>query len=293
MEDLNYGFKKGRFKIEKQVYQAFENMMINKLNYLVFKNRNDEESGSALNGYQLTMPMTDVTKVGKQSGIIFYIPAAFTSKIDPTTGFANLFNFGSITTIEGKRSFFSKMDSIVYDNVTDSFVFEFDYRNFNTRAEDYRNNWSVYTIGHRYKFDKIHKKWVKIDPTQMIKSSLSNEGISFNGELKDLICTGTGKLINEVFDAFKQIMNIRVQNLEEDYIQSPVMNQEGAFYDSRFCQNNLPMGSDANGAYNIALKGELLLRMIESEKDGRYKIPIMTNTSWLTFIQSGKVTWKN
>lgn len=39
MEDLNYGFKRGRFKVERQVYQKFENMLINKLNYLVDKRK--------------------------------------------------------------------------------------------------------------------------------------------------------------------------------------------------------------------------------------------------------------
>ena len=27
MEDLSYGFKKGRFKVERQVYQKFETML--------------------------------------------------------------------------------------------------------------------------------------------------------------------------------------------------------------------------------------------------------------------------
>lgn len=39
MEDLNRGFKRGRFKVERQVYQKFENMLISKLNYLVFKEK--------------------------------------------------------------------------------------------------------------------------------------------------------------------------------------------------------------------------------------------------------------
>lgn len=37
MENLNFGFKRGRFKVERQVYQKFENMLITKLNYLVQK----------------------------------------------------------------------------------------------------------------------------------------------------------------------------------------------------------------------------------------------------------------
>ena len=37
LEDLNFGFKRGRFKVERQVYQKFEKMLIDKLNYLSFK----------------------------------------------------------------------------------------------------------------------------------------------------------------------------------------------------------------------------------------------------------------
>ena len=37
MEDLNFGFKRGRFKVEKQVYQKFEKMLIDKLNFLADK----------------------------------------------------------------------------------------------------------------------------------------------------------------------------------------------------------------------------------------------------------------
>ena len=39
LEDLNKGFKRGRFKVEKQVYQKFEKALIDKLNYLCFKNK--------------------------------------------------------------------------------------------------------------------------------------------------------------------------------------------------------------------------------------------------------------
>ena len=32
LEDLNFGFKRGRFKVEKQVYQKFEKTLIDMLN---------------------------------------------------------------------------------------------------------------------------------------------------------------------------------------------------------------------------------------------------------------------
>ncbi|MGI9257118.1 MAG: type V CRISPR-associated protein Cas12a/Cpf1, partial [Salinispira sp.] len=90
LEDLNFGFKRGRFKIEKQVYQKFEKMLIDKLNYLVFKNKKHGERGGVLNAYQLTDSFQSFEKLGKQSGILFYVPAGYTSKICPRTGFVNL-----------------------------------------------------------------------------------------------------------------------------------------------------------------------------------------------------------
>ena len=46
--------KSGRFKVERQVYQKFETMLIEKLHYLVFKDREVCEEGGVLRGYQLT-----------------------------------------------------------------------------------------------------------------------------------------------------------------------------------------------------------------------------------------------
>ena len=76
MEDLNRGFKRGRFKVERQVYQKFENMLISKLNYLVFKERKADENGGILRGYQLTYIPKSIKNVGKQCGGMFYVPAA-------------------------------------------------------------------------------------------------------------------------------------------------------------------------------------------------------------------------
>ena len=55
LEDLNSGFKRERSAIEKQVYQRLERALIQKLNYLVFKDLNEKPFavGSTLNGLQL------------------------------------------------------------------------------------------------------------------------------------------------------------------------------------------------------------------------------------------------
>ena len=89
-EDLNSGFKRGRFKFEKQVYQKLEKALIDKLNYLVFKDKKSSKLGGYLKAYQLTAPFESFQKMGKQTGFLFYTPAYYTSKVCPSTGFINL-----------------------------------------------------------------------------------------------------------------------------------------------------------------------------------------------------------
>lgn len=54
LEDLNMGFMRGRQKIERSVYEQFEKMLIDKLNYYVDKQKNCDEAGGLLHALQLT-----------------------------------------------------------------------------------------------------------------------------------------------------------------------------------------------------------------------------------------------
>ena len=81
-----------------------------------------------------------------------------------------------------------------------------------------------------------------------------------------------------------QLRNSR-KNPEEDYILSPVADENGVFYDSRSCGDKLPENADANGAYNIARKGLMLIRQIKEAKEfGKVKYDI-SNKAWLNFAQ--------
>ena len=74
LENLNTGFKRVRGGIsEKAVYQQFEKMLIEKLNFLVFKDRAMDQEGGVLKAYQLTDSFTSFAKLGNQSGFLFYI----------------------------------------------------------------------------------------------------------------------------------------------------------------------------------------------------------------------------
>ncbi len=316
MEDLNLGFKRGRFAVERQVYQKFENMLIEKLNYLVFKDKENTEPGGVLNAYQLTDKTANVSDIGKQCGWIFYIPAAYTSKIDPKTGFANLFYTAGINNIEKKKAFFDKFDSIRYDRKTDSFIFSFDYSKFGDNTDFYKK-WEVYSKGERFVFDKpdhwksykkietsskkSEKAVICVNPTEELKVLFDKQDINWNSEKNfiDLIHTVQGKRENCVFydglyRSFTAILQMRNSNAKtgEDYIISPVMADDGTFFDSReeFKKgegSKLPVDADANGAYHIALKGLSLLKRFDVASEAELKKFDMkiSNADWFKFAQ--------
>ena len=306
MEDLNFGFKRGRFPVERQVYQKFENMLIEKLNYLVFKDKKLTEPGGVLNAYQLADKAENVSDVGKQCGWIFYIPASYTSKIDPKTGFANLFYTAGLTNIEKKKDFFDKFDSIKYDRKFDSFIFSFDYSDFSDNA-DCNKKWEVYSRGERLVYSKTEKTTISVNPTENLKALFDKQGINWDSEdnFIDQIHSVQAERENVPFydglyRSFTAILQMRnsipnSSKQEDDYLVSPVMAEDGTFYDSRVEAakgknengkwiSKLPVDADANGAYHIALKGLYLLNNDFNLNEKGY-IENISNVDWFKFAQ--------
>lgn len=294
LEDLNYGFKRGRFKFERQVYQKFENMLISKLSHLVFKNTEDGLSpGGVLNAYQLARPPESVKSNQRQNGVIFYIPAAYTSKIDPTTGFVNLFK-SEPASVKGRKEFIENLNSIRYDSIEDCFVFEFDYRKFAVN-KDLKNVWKAYSLGERIIYNRTDHTYSKVRPTEELKKDLKEAGIPLEGDLKDAIAK-SDKSVRSALRALRLTLQMRNEDENEDYIISPIRNSNGEFFCTKNGMKGLPLDSDANGAYHIALKGELMLRMMADSylgDDSKPNIPFVGDKEWLTFVQSGMETWKN
>ena len=311
MEDLNFGFKRGRFHVEKQVYQKFEHMLINKLNYLVFKDKGLTEAGGVLNGYQLASQFESFQKLGKQSGMLFYVPAGYTSKIDPKTGFVNMFNFKDLTNVHKKRDFFSNFKSISFDNDTDSFVFTFDYKDFNGKAKEemFISKWSVYSREKRIVYYSKTKSYEDVLITEKLKSIFQKANIYYSTEndiLDSIMEIGAelkegekpSKEVADFWDGllynFKLILQMRNSNArtEEDYIISPVKADDGNFFDSRVegkKEDNakLPIDADANGAYHIALKGLSLIKRFDAADEKALKKFDMkiSNAEWFKFVQ--------
>lgn len=249
LEELNYGFKRGRFNVERQVYQKFETMLIQKLNYLAFKTNSPSiEYGNIWNGLQLTAPFTSFKELGRQSGWLFYVPAGYTSKIDPITGFVNLFSLNRPA--NDFKTFFSSFEEIAYRN--NMFYFRFDYSNDNihTVQSDYQNKWTLSTHG-----DRICGREEKNESlTQKFASFFLREDV--NIPLKDISVSRVASLeeskLKEFFGLFKLLLKMRNSNSQEDYIISPVAS-DIPFKTGDKNQMKI-YDADANGAYNIALK---------------------------------------
>ena len=300
MEDLNFGFKRGRFAVERQVYQKFENMLIEKLNYLVFKDKAVNEPGGVLNAYQLTDKSANVSDVGKQCGWIFYVPAAYTSKIDPKTGFANLFITKGLTNVEKKKAFFEKFDAVRYDEKEECFVFSIDYSKLCDNA-DYHKKWDIYTRGERLVYSKKENRTFSVKPTEKLKEIFDDKGINWKNEenfLDSILNVEAEKANAPFFDELLRSFNTSLQmrnsipnssNAEDDYLISPIKAEDGTFFDSReqFSLGKdakLPIDADANGAYHIALKGLYLLKNNFNQNDKGY-IENISNADWFKFVQ--------
>lgn len=293
LEDLNSGFKNGRKKVERQVYQNFEKALIEKLNYLVFKDVDTDVPGGLYHALQLTDKFESFKNLTKQTGFLFYVPAWNTSKIDPVTGFVDYLK-PKYKSIPDARNFFSKFKSITYNPEKDWFEFDFDYSDFTEKAEGTRTQWIVCTHGAlRYAFNRTLNNgrggYEKCNITEKLKALFAENGVDYRqGDLRSAIAAQNSAAFFAALTKCLQItLAMRYSSTEDgkDFILSPVADENGVFYCSEECEDGLPKDADANGAFNIARKGLMVLEQIdkaEKYKDWTTKI---SNRDWLGFAQ--------
>lgn len=303
MENLNFGFKRGRFKVERQVYQKFEVALLQKLQYLVVdkKEENALKNGGVLKGYQLSTEVASLRNVGKQCGFVFYVPAGYTSKIDPTTGFVDVFDMSKITTQLARKEFFACFDDIFYDRERDMFAFKFNYDKFAHYQTMFKKDWVVYTNGNRYVWK--NNKEELINPTEELKQLFTEKKIDYmnNSSIKEDVVNvleENNEFGKTLLYMFKVALRLRNSSSKEqiDRIISPVLNEQGEFFitpervDESCKFSEYPLDADTNGAYHIALKGLYLLSVNFSalSLDGG-KIPKeaydISNAEWFAYRQ--------
>ncbi len=290
-EDLNMRFKQIRGGIEKSVYQQLEKALIDKLSYLINKEEKDpEQAGHLFNAYQLSAPFTSFKDMGKQTGIIFYTKASYTSKIDPLTGWRPNLYLRYSNAEKAKRDIlkFSRIDF-----VNGMFEFEYDIKKFQELKEYPKNTvWTVCSNVERFKWNKslnnniggythyfnltdgkVENINLKSSKPANLKELFEKYGININDDIKAQIekleTKGNEKFFEHLIFFFNLICQIRntddseqaKHECKDDFILSPVK----PFFDSRNPEKfgkELPKNGDDNGAYNIARKGIIILQKI-------------------------------
>lgn len=292
LEDLNGGFVNSRRKVEKQVYQKFENMLVTKLQYLADKSLDPEALGGLLNAYQLT---ESAKKLSQQNGIIFYVPAWLTSKIDPVTGFVDLLK-PKYKNAAAAIEFISKFDDMKYNHEEDFFEFSIDYSKFPKTDADYKKKWTVCTYGdriERFRNKENNNEWNDntVVLTAEFKKLFEDAGIDYTADLKEqILCQNEVKFFKRFLRLLAltlQLRNSKTNNVNFDYIISPVRDSNGVFYYSGNYTNKdaLPCDADANGAYNIARKALWAINQLKECDDLKNAKLSITNKEWLEYAQ--------
>lgn len=284
LEDLNMRFKQIRGGIEKSVYQQLERALIDKLSFLVDKGEKDPESaGHLLRAYQLVAPFESFQKLGKQSGIVFYTQANYTSKIDPVTGWRpNLYL--KYSNAKRAKEDIGKFGDIAFRD--GRFEFSYDLRRFMNSKKNVefpeRTDWTVCSSVERFRWNrKLNAGKGGYDHypdlTENFRSLFASVGIgerdNIRTEIAGLEPEGNERFFRDFMFFFGLVCQIRntdpeVKDVDKgDFILSPV----APFFDSRKAQEGLPKNGDENGAYNIARKGIIILEKISSyeRKNGK------------------------
>lgn len=298
LEDLSVEFKRSRQGIESSVYQKFEKMLIDKLNYLVTdkdrKLESPDKLGGALNALQLTAPVTSLSAMGHQTGIIYYVPAALTSNLDPTTGFANFF-YDKYENMAAAKAFFARFDGIHYNTQKKYFEFDFDYSKFTDKANGTRTKWTLCTHGRRirhYRDPKLNNQWAEeeVSMTDAFADLFGEYNVSFGAgkDIKEtILAVNEAKFYMRLMDLFKLVLQMRNVSYdgEKEYFISPVMNGRDQFFQSSPTNKTMPVTPAATAAYNIARKGLCMLEKIQgTEVDTRVNLS-MSNKQWLQYSQ--------
>lgn len=341
MEDLNMRFKQIRGGIERSVYQQLEKQLIDKFGYLVFKDRSPQKSGGVLKGYQLSAPFVSFEKMGKQTGIIFYTQADYTSITDPLTGFRKNTYISNSASQEKVRDALQKFKAIGWDDEEQSYFFRYnpiDFVDEKNKGNILSREWTVYARAPRIRREKdidgywgyepidinrklkeLFKLW-NFDNLEVedIKEEISRKEASgelrgkreFDGKEKNFYESFIYffNLILQLRNSFSLQMRVKdgkAKITEEgvDFIASPVKpffttaavrgekvlsNANFINFEKRIIAKDKKhileeFNGDANGAYNIARKGIIILQKIKEKADNPDLF--ISKLEWDKFVQ--------
>lgn len=276
LEDLNSEMKRGRQKIEKQVYQNLELALAKKFNFVVDKTAKQGELGSVSMALQLTPPVTNYKDIEgkKRFGIMLYTRANYTSITDPATGWRKTIYIKNGKDEEIKAQIIDKFSNFGFDGKD----YYFEYIEANAG-----HSWRMYSGKDGKPLPRFQNKkqlqddkniWVpeQVNVVEILDKLFSNfdktrsfkEQIEKNVELKKVEGRNetAWQSLRYALNMIQQIRNSGVEKTDDNFLYSPVRNENGEHFDTRNPQNNggleLIVDADANGAFNIARKGLIM-----------------------------------
>lgn len=265
LENLNSGMKRGRQKIEKQIYQKLEIKLAEKLSFLV-----DKKEGNFLKAWQLVPKIENYGKdldIKKQVGIIFYVDPSFTSAICPNCGFRKRIKIDP----QNAREIAKEMEISYEDG---RYIFQYKVGNGELGYN------KIYSDVERLKWDDTARAIVK---TKSVTDDFDKlfAYIDDKTKLKEqILMNADPKFWKEFSRCLNLILRIRnSQNKKRKFNEETgEICEEGENRDFIFCpqchfhseegdilnkfrqekyrgRNKFEFNGDANGAYNIARKG--------------------------------------
>lgn len=281
-EDLAIGFKRGRQKMEQQVYQKLELALAQKLNYLVQKDAPAGVAGHYLKAYQLTPQVQTPRDIGKQCGAIFYVSPGYTSLTCPQCGYRKNVSF-PFENIEKARDLIKKTNLTIAPH---DGGFKVAYA-LSDKERGATGGFEVSSSVERIRWHRIGTDYAKNHRRgeSVIEKSRSRAGVAkrynmteclkglfqdFGADDKqvhgadDLIAFDSAEFYRNLFRYLDLLLRSRnsISGTDTDYIQCP-----GCLFHSDRGFQGQKWNGDANGAYNIARKGLLLLRKIQNAKE--------------------------
>jgi len=276
-EDLSIGFKRGRQKIEQQVYQKLELAIAKKLNYLVNKSAPEGSNGHYLQGYQLTPEIKTPKDIGKQCGALFYVSPAYTSLTCPKCGFRKNTKF-QYETIDQAKELIEKC-KLRIEECDKGYEVKYVLEN--------KNSYKLYSDVTRVHWHKKGTDYAKnrgngeeviettsfgvskrYNITECLKSVLNNVvddiGTKSVYTTDELTIPNNSNFYRNLFRYLDLLLQSRnsISGTDKDYIECP----HCLFHsDNGFCGHE--WNGDANGAYNIARKGLLTIRKVQNASD--------------------------
>jgi len=220
------------------------------------------------------------------------------------------------TNVKDANKLFEKFKDIRSNKSKNYFEFMIDnYTLFNQKAEGTRQDWVICTNDTRIETFRNPAKNNQWDSREVVLTEEFNKlfkdekyNIDINN-LKEGILSQTEK---HFFERLLHLLKLTLQmrnsktGTDIDYLISPVANADGEFYDSRKeinkgknsngdWKSGLPVDADANGAYNIARKGLILMERLKTQgvdafekskkNDKDNKSQWLTNKEWLRCTQ--------